>query len=308
MKIKALLAAGFVSLLLAFSGAGVAQAPAKPDILEVIEISGVIREHTARSVAEAVERVNESPKIKGVLLVVNSPGGGVAATQVIVQELSKVKVPVVAMCEYECASGGVYLLTAPSIKYIAVREDTIGGSVGVIVHMQRFHRLLDWAKIDSETYTSGSLKDVGNPTRSARDDERKFLQGMVDQIAERFYAVVAKARGSKVAPHMAEIKTAKIFVGGHEIVRVGLADAVMDKDGAIKKLKDLSGSKNAFTRDELKKITKDASEAANMSSPIKRGAPQADGWVDHLAYLVDTMKEVRAGQSVSVEYRMPYRF
>lgn len=303
MRIKKFLAAVFAAIALSFSGAGIAQSPTKPDIIEVIELSGVINQATAAQVEAQVEKINENPKIKGVILVINSPGGGVSSTLVLVQALAKIKVPVMAFCEYECASGGVYALTAPSIKYVAVRSDTIGGSVGVIMHLQRFNRLLDWAKIDSETYKSGSLKDAGNPTRAAQDDERAYLQGIVDQMAQSFYAAVSKARPNA---KMEELKTARIFIG-QEIVRVGLADKVMDWDEVKLKAKAMSGSKNAYTRDELKKLTKDATEAANMSLS-KPPAIASDGWTDHFAFLVETIREIKAGESVRFEYRMPYRF
>lgn len=282
-----------------------AQAPAKPDIIEVIEINGEINAGTAAGVAAAVEKINETPKIKGVLLVVNSPGGGASASAVIYQELGKIKVPVVGYCEYLCASGGVYALMAPSVKYIAVRDEAIGGSVGVIMQLTRFNRLLEWAKVDNETFKSGPLKDAGNPTRAGTDDERKYLQSIVDSLAQKFYGVVLKSRKGFEKEHWNEITAAKIFIGA-DIVRVGLADAVMTRDEAVAKVKELSKSKSAFTRDELRKITKDASEAASMSMPVKR--VESDGWLGHATALMEMLAEIRSGESTKFSYRMPYRF
>lgn len=285
-------------------GIAQAQAPQKPDLIEVIEITGEINAYMAGAVAAAVEKVNETPKVKGVLLVVNSPGGGASASAVIYQELSKLKVPVVGFCEYYCASGGVYVLMAPSVKYIAVRDESIGGSVGVIMTNTRFNRLLDKLKIDNTTFKSGALKDSGNPTRDMADADREYLQSIIDTLAAKFYGVVTKARPKA---KMSEIKSARIFIG-EDIVRVGLADSVMDRDAAVKKLKELTGSKNAFTRDELKRITKDASEAAGMSTrPIVPTGPLERG-LAHLDTVMEVLAEVRAGQSTKVEYRMPIQF
>lgn len=289
--------------LLLVPGVVAAQAPAKPDIIEVLEISGEITAGTAAMVANAVEKVNENPKIKGVLLVMNSPGGGASASAVLYQELGKIKVPVVGFCEYLCASGGVYALMAPSVKYIAVRDDSIGGSVGVIMQLTRFNRLLDWAKIDNETFTSGSFKDAGNPTRAGTDDERKYLQGIVDQLATKFYGVVSRARPKA---KMDEIKSARIFIGS-EIVRVGLADAVMTRDEAVTKVKELSKSKNAYTRDELRKITRDASEAASMK-PVTPPTDFITRGLAHLDTAMELVSEVRSGESVRFQFLMPYRF
>lgn len=285
-----------------------AQAPTKPDLIEVLDISGEINEGLANSIAAQVEKINETPKVKGVLLVVNSPGGGASASAVIYQEISKIKVPVVGFCEYYCASGGAYVLMAPSVKYIAVRDDSIGGSIGVIMTNTRFHRLLDWAKIDNDTFKSGALKDAGNPTREMSQADRVYLQSIIDGLASKFYRIVVKAR-PKV--NLAEIKTAKIFLG-EDIVKVGLADAVMEREGALKKLKELAGSKNAFTRDELRKITKDAHEASQQSigggSSNKPQMGPLDRGMQHIDTIMELLAEIRAGQSTKVEYRMPILF
>ena len=289
-------------LLLTFAITVDAQAPSKPDLIEVIEITGEIHNGAVLSVAQAVEKINDTPKVKGVLVVVNSPGGGALASAVLYQELSKLKVPAVGFCEYLCASGGLYALMAPSIKYIAVRSETISGSVGVIATVTRYNRLLDWAKIDSETYKSGPLKDAGNPTRAAQDEERKYMQGIVDDLAAKFHGIVSKARPKA---DMAVLKTARVFIGD-QAVKVGLVDSVMTRDEAVKKVKELAGTKNAFTREELRKITKDASEAAG--STLTTPQPRMDGWLDNANYLVDVVREIKSGESIRFEYRMPYRF
>lgn len=296
-RLLAVLFAAFIAV------PALAQAPAKPDIIEVIEINGEISQHTAAGIAAAVEKINETPKIKAVILAVNSPGGGASASAVIYQELSKIKVPVVGYCQYLCASGGAYALMAPSVKFVAVRDDSIGGSIGVIMTATRFHRLLDWAKIDNDTFKSGALKDSGNPTREMNAADRVYFQKIIDQLAEKFYDVVVKARKPNPA-QLAEIKTASIFIG-QDNVRVGLADAVMTWDEVVAKAKELSKSKSAFTRDELRKLTKDASEAASMRPIIPTAS---DGWLGHADKVMELLSEIRAGESVKFAYRMPYQF
>lgn len=306
------LARGIVSILLVALALAIgtsparAQAPAKPDIIEVIEISGEITPFTATSVKAAVEKLNDTPKVKGVLLVVNSPGGGASASANLYSELAKIKVPVVGFCDSLCASGGVYALMAPSVKFIAVREGAMAGSVGVIAQTARYNRLLEWAKVDAETYVSGPLKDTFNPTRAATDTDRKMIQGLVDELASRFYAVVQKARPKA---NMASLKTAGVFIGD-EAVRVGLADKVMSYEEALAKVKELSGSKNAYTREELRKITKDASEAAAYHGGYGGQGPRTDlgRALEHADTLMEVLQEIRSGASVRFQYRMPYQF
>lgn len=303
MKLRSLLAAA----LLALSGLASAQVPAKPDLLEIIELRGVIDEGTASNIKAQVEKVNENPKVKAVLLIVDTPGGGASASDVIYTELSKIKVPVVGFCEYVCASGGEYALMAPSVKYIGLRGETIAGSIGVIMHLTRYNRLLEWAKIDSETYKSGPLKDAGSPTRAPSEDERKYLQGIVDTLAARFYGVVMKGRPQA---DLAELKTAKIFIG-EEAVRVGLADAVTTREAAEKKAKELSGSKLIFTREEIRKLSKDAAgdgHSFDSAAALPRPRASARSWDESLSAVVDLMQEIRSGESVRFEYRMPYQF
>lgn len=304
---KRLLTALLVAVAaLALPVASLAQTPTgKPDLIEVIELYGVIGEYTAKQMKEAVEKINENPKVKAVVLVVDSPGGGASASAVLYQEIAKIKVPVVGYCEYVCASGGVYALMSPSVKYIGVRDDTIGGSVGVISQATYFNRLLDWAKIDSQTFKSGQFKDSGNPSRAPSEADTKYLQGIVDALAQKFYGVVGKARPKISAAQWAEIKAAKIFIG-QGVVDAGLADAVMSRDDAVAKAKEIAKAKNAFTREELGKLVKNASEAASMSTPVKMGP--LDRGLAHVDTLMDLLADVRRGESVKFQYLMPYQF
>lgn len=282
-----------------------ALAAERPDILEVIAIDGEIHEGMAASIQKQVESINDNKRVKAVLLIVDSPGGGVLPSAVIYEELSKLKVPVVGWCQNICASGGMYALMAPSVKFIGVRTSTISGSIGVIMRITRYNRLLDWAKIDSETYKSGSSKDSGNPTRSILPGEAEELQGTVTELASTFYSIVGKARPKLTAAQWAEIKSAKIFFG-QKGVDVGLVDAVMNRDAIEKKAKSLSGSSLIFTRDELKKMSKDNEDRSpymNAPAPI---TPMA-AWLDHATWLINTAKEIKSGSSIVLEYRYPVK-
>ena len=301
LRVLLIVVFGWLSLVHFAARATAAEdAPGKPSILEVVELSGEIGPATASLAQKMVEQVNENKRIKAVLLVVNTPGGGAVASAAVYEELSKLKVPVVVWCDHMCASGGMYLAMAPSVKYIGVRSETIAGSIGVVANVTRFNRLLDWLRIDNETFVSGNLKDAGNPTRAGREDERKYLQGIISSLAESFYQVVGKSRKVKDWP---EVKTGRIFIGA-EAVKVGLADAVMTREQAIKKAKDLSGAKLIFTKDEMKKM----SAVADESSPYMRPVVVPMSQFGDVPALVEIVKEIRAGESVRFEYRMPYRF
>ena len=281
-------------------------ASTKANILEIIDLSGGIGEGTASATAKAVETIKENPRVKAVLVVINSPGGGAVASSAVHEELGKLKVPVIVWCDHMCASGGVYAAMATSVKFIAVRSETIGGSVGVVYHITRFNRLLDWMKIDNRTFKSGVLKDSGNPTRPMNEEDEKYLQSIVDDLAQRFYAVVEKGRGKKIgAEAWKEIKTAKIFIGS-DIVRVGLADAVMTKEQVIAKAKELAGVTPIFTRDELRKMSSAANE--NQVGYFKLNEPAVTTPYGDIPFVIELLKEVHAGGSVRFDYKMDYRF
>lgn len=296
---KRLLVSLFACVLAMVSASAYAQS--RPDIMEIVTLSGIVSDGMADQVTKQVAEINENPRVKGVLLVVDSPGGGVLASAVIYEELSKLKVPVVGFCENICASGGMYVLMAPTVKYVGVRTSTISGSIGVIMHITRYNRLLDWAKVDNETYKSGRLKDSGNPTRGVTDEEREDLQGTVNTLAATFYGLVEKSRGAKIK-NWDQIKSARIFFGA-DGVKAGLVDAVMSRDQAIAKVKELSGSKQIFTREELKKFGKDA---ADSGFSFVHEAPKVSVYGD-VAWLIETLKEIHAGSNVSIEYRMPWK-
>lgn len=288
---------------------GAAVAADKPDVLELIAIDGVIDDGMAAQVTKKVEEINDNPRVKAVFMTVDSPGGGVLASAVIYEELSKLKVPVVGFCQNICASGGMYVLMAPSVKFIAVRTQTISGSIGVVMHITRYHRLLDWARIDSETYKSGERKDYGSPERPPTDEEKAALQDEIKGLADSFYAIVVKARGDKIsATNLADIKRAGIYFGPSG-VKVGLVDAVMTKEDATKKAKELSGSKSIYTRDELKKISKDAnsSDFGSFSTEDLKPSMVAEFFGD-FQWALAWVKEVRSGGSVKFEFRAPYTF
>ena len=276
----------------------------RPDILEIMTIRGVIDDY--RDVQKAVEEINDNPRVKGVLLVVDSPGGGVLASSAIYEELSKLKVPVVGWCDNICASGGMYVLMAPSVKFIGVRSTTISGSIGVVMSVTKFSRLLDWAKVDATTFKSGKFKAAGDPTQPMTEEERGHLQETIDVLAQRFYALVAKSRPKITEAQWADIKTAKIFFG-EDGVKIGLVDQVMTLDEATKKAKELSGSKLIYTRDEVKKMSKFGDRDAGFGYEFPEKRPTAlERLISNLAWMLDVAKEIKAGETVRVEYRMPW--
>src|SRR5512140_3632339 len=135
----------------------------------VVDVEGVIL--SADRFRETLRRFREAGNVKAVVVRINSPGGGVAASQELNREIARFRrethKPVVVSMESVAASGGYY--TAVAADHIVANPGTITGSIGVIIQYINYGDLLEWAKLRAVTIKSGVLKDSGNPTRPITD-------------------------------------------------------------------------------------------------------------------------------------------
>lgn len=178
------------------------------------------------SVVMQLNKAAENADIKAILLRVNSPGGGVTASDLLYHELKAFKQHTgkaifVQMLDV-AASGGYYLSLAAD--HIQASPTTITGSVGVITILPNVVSLSEKIGLDVKSYTSGDSKDIGSPFRKAQPEDDRYLQSLVDQMAMRFYQRVAEHRQLDTQ-QMAEVKTAKVFLGD-QAVQAGLVDSV----------------------------------------------------------------------------------
>jgi protease IV len=158
----------------------------------VVEIEGPITD--MKEAMEDVVKFKEDDSVRGVILRINSPGGAVGPTQEIYSEIKKLKKSkkVYVSMGSVCASGGYYLAVTGEKVYAS--PSTITGSIGVIMEQAVVEDLMKKIGIESNTIKSGPLKDTGTPFRKMRDDERKYLQGVIDSIYEQFVNDVAEGR------------------------------------------------------------------------------------------------------------------
>src|SRR5205085_8030728 len=100
--------------------------------------------------------------------------------------------PVVASMESVAASGGYY--AAVATDKIVANSGTITGSIGVIIQWVNYGDLMEWAKLRPVTFTTGALKDAGNPMRPLTEPEKAYFQALIDRLREQFRAAVAEGR------------------------------------------------------------------------------------------------------------------
>ncbi|APH04076.1 signal peptide peptidase SppA [Bacillus weihaiensis] len=175
----------------------------------VLSVNGVIQD-TGEDVAsffstagykhqtflDMIDAASDDPTVKGVIVRVNSPGGGVVESAEIHKKLTELKEksekPVFISMGTTAASGGYYIATAADKIYAA--PDTLTGSLGVIMQSVNYSELAEEYGVKFETIKSGPYKDIFSPTREMTEEERKILQSMVDNAYQGFVKVITDGR------------------------------------------------------------------------------------------------------------------
>jgi protease IV len=161
----------------------------------VVAIEGVISSELAERTVRQLTKYGDDASIKAIVLRIDSPGGGVASSQELYEEVKRVRSAgklVVASMGSVAASGGYYV--ACVADRIFANAGTVTGSIGVIVQLANASELLHRVGIESTVITSGPFKDSGNPTRPLRPEERQVFQALVDDVYQQFIEAVAQGR------------------------------------------------------------------------------------------------------------------
>jgi len=207
----------------------------------IIPIEGEIIE--ARETIDLLHRYAESATVRAMVVRINSPGGAVAPSQEIYEEIRKVRAkshkPIVASLDSVAASGGFYIASA--CDQIVSNPGSITGSIGVILQWMEIKDLIAWAKIKPETITSGTMKDAGSPFRDLTDAERAYLQRITTQLHGQFIRAVADGRKGKMSLEDVErIADGRVFTG-EEALGLKLVDRIGNLDDAINVAAHLAG-------------------------------------------------------------------
>jgi protease-4 len=224
--------------------------------IAVIPVQGMIyggvsggMELTPVTLASArLKRAMEDPRVEGVLLQVDSPGGGITASDVLHRRIQTFcqgpeGKPLVVLMGDVAASGGYYI-SAAADKIVA-HPTTVTGSIGVMMPLYDATGLMKKIGVESQTLTTGPYKDIGSPfvekTEEQRQEERKILKGIIDSMYGRFVDVVATGRGLEPAT-VRELADGRIFTSSRA-KELGLIDAIGYRSDAVNALKELSGTK-----------------------------------------------------------------
>lgn len=196
----------------------------------LIDIAGVIQsggDVNADAVMTSLQDAYESKGTKGIILRINSPGGSPVQAGIINDEIMRLKklhpkIPVYAVVEDVCASGGYYVAVAADKIY--VDKASIVGSIGVLMDGYGFTEMMKKVGVERRLMTAGENKAMLDPFSPVNPKHQALAQSMLNEIHEQFKTVVRQGRGSRLK------ETPETFSGlfwsGEQSIKIGLADAV----------------------------------------------------------------------------------
>ena len=197
----------------------------------VLELEGIIFD--SKEFNEQLKEYGNRPAVKAIVLRINSPGGGVAASQEIYEAVKRIRATtskkVITSMASVAASGGYYVACATDKIY--ANPGTITGSIGVIAEWYNYGDLLHWAKLQSIIFKSGELKDAGSPTRPLTEQEKLFFQGLIDSMHSQFVTAVADGRKMK-EEKVRKLADGRVYTGVEAKIH-GLVDEVGTLQDAI---------------------------------------------------------------------------
>jgi len=201
------------------------------DRIGVVDLDGVIL--SPQPVVDQLKKFGTDSSIKAIIIHVNSPGGGVAASEEIYREVKRIrsekKKKIVVSIETVGASGAYYV--ASGCDKIYADQGSIVGSIGVIAQWVNYGDLLKWAKLKDVVIKTGEFKDTGNPYRDLTPNEQVYMQALIDNMFGQFVQAVADGRGMKVED-VKSIANGKVWTG-QQAMSMKLIDGVGDFETAV---------------------------------------------------------------------------
>lgn len=180
---------------------------------------------------DRLEAVDENPRIRAVVLRIDSPGGGVTAADLIHNEIQRFKarhptIPVIAQMGDICASGGVYV--AMACDEIHALPTTLTGSIGVIMMLPSIEELGNKIGFEMQVVKSGENKDAGSMFDTLTDEEREIFQGLIDDYYSRFTQLIVESRGEKglTPERLSELADGRVF-NAQTALDAGLIDGIV---------------------------------------------------------------------------------
>ena len=205
-------------------------------------VGGIQPTTTPEGLADALRQAGQDTSVVAVVIEVNSPGGGVTASDEMHQSILDFREntgkPVVVSMGDTAASGGYYISTAAD--RIVANETTLTGSLGVIFQLNNFAEAAEKYGIKQVVIKSGKYKDMGNAFREMTPDEREIIQSIVDESYSEFVGVISEGRGIP-EDRVREIADGRVY-SGLQAKKLGLVDSFGELDDAAATAGNLAGT------------------------------------------------------------------
>ena len=220
----------------------------------IIDLHGVI--NNSADIIRQLKKYTKDSSVPAIVMHIDSPGGGVAPSQEIYEEMKKAKENgkrIVASMGSVGASGGYYVACAADT--IIANPGTLTGSIGVLLEFPVAEELFKKIGLRFEVVKSGEFKDVGSYNRRMTDAERKLLQSVIDDTYDQFVEVLVENRNLSEEEAL-KIADGSIFTG-RQAKKVGLVDELGDLEDAIKIAGEMAGIEGPpkTIKERVRKIT-----------------------------------------------------
>ncbi|HVE77193.1 MAG TPA: signal peptide peptidase SppA [Actinomycetota bacterium] len=191
-----------------------------------------------------LEQAYDDPDVKAVIINLETPGGGVVASDLIYQRVVKLREqgkPVVALMGDIAASGGYYI--AAGADRIVAHPSTWTGSIGVIAMLPNFEVAINKIGVGVTVLKSGAMKDAGSPFRAMTPEEQALFQTLIDEAYAEFVNAIADGR-SIPREQVVTLADGRIY-SGTQAKQAGLVDELGSQDDAFRIAKELGEAKEA---------------------------------------------------------------
>lgn len=217
------------------------------DAVAIVRVEGIISSGKSpasyaggvfsEEIVKHLEWAEADASVKAIVLRVNSPGGGVVASNEIYEKLLEIDKPIIASMGETAASGGYYIACAAD--RIVANPATMTGSIGVISQIVDLEELLEKVGVEVIVIKSGRHKDIGSFHRDMTDEEQALFQAMIDEVYQGFVQIVAEGRGLS-EEGVRELADGRVYTGA-QAKQMGLVDELGNLPRAIELAAEMGG-------------------------------------------------------------------
>jgi protease-4 len=258
------------------------QGDPKQEVAVVPVVNQLITQKDADSLDQLLKQVEKNENVKALVIRIDTPGGEVAPSDEmyhrILQYKASAKVPVVISMGGMATSGGYY--TAVAGDYLFAEPTTLTGNIGVLMESLNFSRMIDKWGIDDNTLhsTGADYKTSGSMFRPQTPEDKAYLTGILDSVADQFHAAVKTGRQGRLKGPLTEIFNAQAYPADSAL-KLGLVDQIGYLEDACNYAATKAGltNKTVVTYEQQETLLKLLSGKSNLPDPTASSSLKING-------------------------------